>query len=84
MPTKILKIPKSIEVSKYEVGAWVAKRIDKVKMTDITSTKQFEIYVASRSEIKVTHENTKQLNLFTAKLNKIFKGSVNKLKTAIK
>jgi len=84
MPTKILKIPKSISVPKTEVGSWVMKRIDKVKMTDITTTKQFDIYIKSRSEIKITHENTKQLNLFTTKLNKIIKGSVNKLKTAIK
>lgn len=84
MPSKILKIPKSISVPKVEVGSWVMKRIDKVKMTDITTTKQFDIYVKSRSEITISHENAKQLNLFTSKLNKIFKGSVNKLKAAIK
>ena len=83
METAKLKIPKSIKIPGYEVGDWVTKRIDKIKMTDITTVKDFSIYVKSRNEITVSHENKSQLNKFISKLKVIFKNSENKLKKAI-
>ena len=77
MEEKKLKIPKKITIN-TTIGDFVAKKLMKVKMGDITSTHEFDIKVRER-EITISHPNKKSLNLFAKRLNVLIKDSGNKL-----
>jgi hypothetical protein len=66
-PIKI-KIPDDVEVE--NLSEWLCKKINKVKITDITTTQDFELSLKGKI-VTVKHPDEKQLKLFANKLTKL-------------
>ena len=60
-PIKI-KIPDDVEVE--SLSEWLCKKINKVKMTDITTTQDFELSLKGRI-VTVKHPDEKQFDTFS-------------------
>tara|TARA_R110001606_G_scaffold384114_2_gene546798 strand:- start:2633 stop:2905 length:273 start_codon:yes stop_codon:yes gene_type:complete len=72
-----IKIPKSVRID-TTVGDFIGRKINRVKMTDITTTEDFDVSVNGR-DITIRHPNKKQLKMFSTRLKVLIKDSGNKL-----
>ncbi len=82
MPKKTLKIPKAVEIT-GNVGDFVCAKINRIKMSDITTTAEFSVYVRER-EITVSNSNQKALDKFCKELRRLIKDGGNKLSKMLK
>jgi len=72
-----IKIPKNVVINST-VGDFVGGKINRIKMSDITTTEDFDVRINGR-EITVLHPNKKDIKKFTTRLKKLIKDSGNKL-----
>lgn len=72
-----IKIPKNVKIN-TTIGDFVGRKINRVKMSDITTTEDFDVSVRGH-EITIRHPNKKQLKMFSTRLKVLIKDSGNKL-----
>ena len=81
MKERKLKIPKDFVIND-NIGNWVSAKINKIKMSDITTTEDFSISVDNRV-VYVRHNNVRQLTTFCKRLKEQIDKGGNKLAKAI-
>ena len=82
MLRKKIKIAKTIEIN-GNVSDYVCAKINRVKMSDITTTAEFSVYVEGR-EVTVSNINQKALDKFCKELTRLMKDGGNKLNKMLK
>lgn len=77
MPDTTIKIPKTVEI-KGNTHDFVCAKINRIKMSDITTTAEFSVKVIGR-DITVSNSNKKALDKFCKQLKSLIKNGGNKL-----
>jgi ribosome-associated translation inhibitor RaiA len=82
MPNKTIKIPKNIEI-KGNMSDFVCAKINRIKMSDITTTAEFSVTVTDQ-DIVISNTNQKALDRFCKELRRLIKDGGNKLTKMLK
>lgn len=82
MPSKIIKIAKSIEIT-GNISDFICAKINRIKMIDITTTDEFTVSVDGRN-VTVKNNNKKALDKFCKELTRLIKGGGNRLNKMLK